>query len=139
MGGDSSVLATVSVISATVMLTIAALFVIVRMTRGPSVLDRVVASDVLVSIVVCGLGIEAAVTRHTTTLPILISLSLVGFVGAVSVARFVARDHDEVGAGLDTTPDTDPADPPEGDHLDIVVDHGLIEDPGARRDHGGGR
>jgi multicomponent Na+:H+ antiporter subunit F len=73
----------------------AAALTVVRIVRGPSVLDRVVASEVLVATVICALGLEAALTRHTTTLPILISLSLVGFVGSVAVARFVARDRDE--------------------------------------------
>lgn len=78
-----------------IMLAAAAGCVIVRIVRGPTVLDRVVAVDVLVSVVVCGLGLEAAINRHSTTLPILISLSLLGFVGSVSVARFVAKDVDE--------------------------------------------
>ncbi|MGH8823898.1 MAG: monovalent cation/H+ antiporter complex subunit F, partial [Jiangellaceae bacterium] len=37
-------------------------------------------------------GLEAAVNRHATTLPILVVLSLVGFVGSVSVARFAAGE-----------------------------------------------
>ena len=76
------------------LLALAALLALVRVVRGPSVLDRAIGTDVLVSIVVCALGAEAALTRHSTTLPILISLSLVAFVGAVAVARFVARDRD---------------------------------------------
>lgn len=52
------------------------------------------ATDVLVSIVVCALGAYAALTDAWTTLPLLISLSLVGFMGSVAVARFVARDRD---------------------------------------------
>lgn len=75
-------------------LVLSALLTLVRIVRGPSVLDRVVASDVLVSIIVCVLAVEAAATDHSTTLPILISLSLVGFTGSVAVARFVARDRD---------------------------------------------
>jgi multicomponent Na+:H+ antiporter subunit F len=76
-----------------VILGIAGALTIYRMTIGPTMLDRVVAMDVLVAIVVCGLGVEAAFHRHTTTLPILVVLSLVGFVGSVSVARFAARDR----------------------------------------------
>jgi multicomponent Na+:H+ antiporter subunit F len=34
------------------------------------------------------------VHRHTTTLPILVVLSLLGFVGAVSVARFTTGSDD---------------------------------------------
>lgn len=76
------------------LLFLSALLTIVRITIGPSVLDRVVASDTLVSIVVCALGAYAALTQAWTTLPLLISLSLVGFMGSVAVARFVARDRD---------------------------------------------
>ncbi|HET7305095.1 MAG TPA: monovalent cation/H+ antiporter complex subunit F [Segeticoccus sp.] len=73
----------------------AAAVALVRVVRGPSVLDRAIATEVLISTLVCALGLEAAITRHSATLPILISLSLVGFVGSVAVARFVGRDRDE--------------------------------------------
>lgn len=76
------------------LLAVSALLALIRITIGPSVLDRVVGSDVLVSIVVCSLGAQAALTEGSTTLPLLISLSLVGFLGSVAVARFVARDRD---------------------------------------------
>ena len=75
-------------------LVVAALLTVVRIITGPSVLDRVVGSDVLVSIVVCGLGAETALVEGTSTMPLLISLSLVGFMGSVAVSRFVARDRD---------------------------------------------
>ena len=76
------------------LLAVSALLALIRITIGPSVLDRVVGSDVLVSIVVCSLGAQAALTDGSSTLPLLISLSLVGFMGSVAVARFVARDRD---------------------------------------------
>jgi multicomponent Na+:H+ antiporter subunit F len=75
------------------MLAVAAVLLLIRIARGPTMLDRVVAMDVLVALVLCALGLEAAVNRHSTTLPILIALSLVGFLGAVSVAWFVRRDQ----------------------------------------------
>ncbi|PZF81450.1 monovalent cation/H+ antiporter complex subunit F [Jiangella anatolica] len=74
------------------MLSVAAVLVLTRMAVGPTMLNRVVAMDVLIAIVVAGLGLEAALNRHATTLPILVVLSLVGFVGSVSVARFAAHD-----------------------------------------------
>jgi multicomponent Na+:H+ antiporter subunit F len=79
------------------MLSVAAVLVLTRMAIGPTMLNRVVAMDVLIAIVVAGLGLEAALNRHATTLPILVVLSLVGFVGSVSVARFAA--HDDKGEG----------------------------------------
>lgn len=72
-----------------------AVLLVIRIARGPTMLDRVVALDVLVAVLICGLGVEAAVRRHTTTLPILVVLSLVGFVGSVSMARFT-RGSDDV-------------------------------------------
>lgn len=76
------------------LLALSALLTLIRITIGPSVLDRVVATDVLVSVVVCALGAHAALTSGSTTLPLLISLSLVGFMASVAVSRFVARDRD---------------------------------------------
>ncbi len=76
----------------------AGLLLVARISLGPTMLDRVVALDVLVAVVICGLALEAAIHRHTTTLPILGVLSLLGFVGSVSVARFT-RGSDDVEAG----------------------------------------
>ena len=88
---------TVVVVVCTALLAIAALLLVARISLGPTMLDRVVALDVLVAVVICGLGLEAAIHRHTTTLPILVVLSLLGFVGSVSIARFT-RGSDDVEA-----------------------------------------
>ncbi len=66
-----------------------ALLVLVRLGRGPSLLDRVVATDSLLAVVATGLAAGLALTRDTTVLPALVVVSLLGFVGAVSVARYV--------------------------------------------------
>lgn len=92
------------------LLALSALLTLIRLTIGPSVLDRAVASDTLVSIAVCALGAYAALTEAWTTLPLLISLSLVGFMGSVAVARFVARDRDT--PFVAPTPDRLVDDPP---------------------------
>jgi multicomponent Na+:H+ antiporter subunit F len=77
-----------------VLLTVAAALTVMRMSRGPSSLDRVVAADVLVAVVIAGLALEAILNDHTTTLPVILVLSLLGFAGSVSIARFVA-DRDK--------------------------------------------
>lgn len=82
------------VLAAAVMLTIAGFLALARVVRGPSVLDRVVSSEVFVSVVVAALALEAAINRHSTTLPLLVSLSLLGFLGPVTVTRFMPRDVD---------------------------------------------
>ena len=66
-----------------------ALLALVRLARGPSLLDRVVATDVLLVIVSAGLAVYAALARDPTVVRVLVVVSLLGFVGSVSVARYV--------------------------------------------------
>ncbi|HEX5986243.1 MAG TPA: monovalent cation/H+ antiporter complex subunit F [Nocardioides sp.] len=79
---------TVLLFACMAMLGVAAVLLVVRIALGPTMLDRIVGVDVLVAVIICGLGLEAAVHRHTTTLPLLVVLAMLGFVGSVSVARF---------------------------------------------------
>lgn len=67
---------------------------LIRIVRGPTMLDRTVAVDVFVAACVGAIGVEAAVNRHDTTLPILVSLSLIVFLGSVSIARYAAPTSD---------------------------------------------
>lgn len=77
-----------------VLLSITGLLCLVRIVRGPTMLDRTVAADVFVSASAGAIGVEAAIGRHDTTLSILVVLALVGFLGSVSIARFAAPDTD---------------------------------------------
>ena len=62
-----------------------------RLLRGPSVPDRIVALDTLLQVVVAGVAIAAALTRSGEFLAVLLAVSLLGFLGTVIVARFVER------------------------------------------------
>ncbi len=75
-----------------VILTAAALLTTFRALVGPSTLDRVVAIDALVAVAMCGLAVFAAYTGDTATVPAVVALSLVGFLGSASVARFRVPD-----------------------------------------------
>ena len=90
------------------MLALAAVLTVARLSLGPSSLDRVVAADVLVAVVIAALGLEAIVNDHSTTLPVMLVLSLLGFAGSVSIARFVA-DRDKA-----TRWDVETQSPPAG-------------------------
>lgn len=70
---------------------IAAVLCLVRMVLGPSILDRAVAADVLLTEVMCVLGAEMAINQHTRTLPVLLIIAAVGVFGSIAVARYVAR------------------------------------------------
>lgn len=83
------------IVVAAAMLSVAAVCTLVRMTIGPTMLDRAVALDVFVAIGICAVGLEAAANQRTFTLPLLLVLTLLGFVGSVSIARFT-RGSDDV-------------------------------------------
>jgi multicomponent Na+:H+ antiporter subunit F len=72
-----------------VLVSAGGLLALARLVRGPSLLDRVVASDTLLVIVAAGLAVVAALDRNTTLVPVLLVVSLLGFVGSVAVARYV--------------------------------------------------
>ena len=72
-------------------LGLAAVLVLVRLVLGPSVPDRIMALDVLVQIIVVGIAVAAAVTRDGTYLSVLVAVSLLAFVGTVTVGRFIER------------------------------------------------
>lgn len=74
-----------------VVFVIAAALTLWRIVVGPTILDRAVASDVLLTEVVCVLGAEMVINHHTRTLPVLLVIAAVGIFGSISIARFVAR------------------------------------------------
>ncbi|GAB2640657.1 monovalent cation/H+ antiporter complex subunit F [Gordonia jinhuaensis] len=84
------------IICATLLLT-AAVLAAIRILRGPNTLDRLVALDTAVAIAMCGLAVWAAYSLDSTVVPAIVALSLLSFVGSVSIARFRVRD-DEVGS-----------------------------------------
>ncbi|MFZ3451880.1 monovalent cation/H+ antiporter complex subunit F [Arthrobacter sp. 7Tela_A1] len=77
------------IVVAALMLAVAAGGAIFRIIRGPSILDRVLAADVLLAIVGGALVIDMVVNRNVDYLALLIAISLIGFIGSVTVARFV--------------------------------------------------
>jgi multicomponent Na+:H+ antiporter subunit F len=74
-----------------VLLGLSALLVVVRLLRGPTGLDRLVALDVLVAEFLCGLVAYAALSGNAALVPVVAAISLVGFLGSTTVARFVRR------------------------------------------------
>ncbi|AMG83158.1 MULTISPECIES: monovalent cation/H+ antiporter complex subunit F [Micrococcales] len=70
---------------------VAAILAVIRIVRGPSILDRAVAADVLLTEVMCVLGAEMAINGHTRNIPVLLIIAAVGVFGSIAVARFVAR------------------------------------------------
>ena len=77
---------------AAVMLVAAAALTTFRILAGPSTLDRLVGLDTIVAVAMCGLGTWAAFSLDSTVVYGMTALSLISFVGSVSVARFRVPD-----------------------------------------------
>lgn len=81
----------VLVVYATI-LALAGLAIVYRMIVGPTILDRAISSDSLVTLVVMGLALHVAHSGAAWAGPAMLSLTGLAFVGTVTFARFVARE-----------------------------------------------
>ena len=77
------------------MLGIAFLIAMIRVVKGPTLPDRIVAID-LIGVILVGLIIVlAASTGVRATLDAAIVIALIGFLGTVAYATYVERGHGE--------------------------------------------
>lgn len=74
---------------AVVVLVAAAILALFRLAKGPTGLDRGVSSDVLITVLIGGIATHAIAMRTSVGLVIILMLSLVGFTGAVALARLI--------------------------------------------------
>ena len=71
------------------LLGVGAVLILTRLALGPSLLDRVVATDALLVTIACGIAVYCAVYRDISLEPVLLVVALLAFVGSVSVARYI--------------------------------------------------
>lgn len=71
------------------LLIISFLLTIVRIVRGPSLPDRILALDMLVTIGIGFIATIAIKTGFAVYLDVAIALGLVGFLATIALARFV--------------------------------------------------
>ena len=75
------------------MLTVAALLAFVRVVRGPTLPDRVVAIDLVGVLIVGVIVVGAAATGEQAFLDVAIVVALISFVGTVAYARYVEKER----------------------------------------------
>jgi multicomponent Na+:H+ antiporter subunit F len=73
------------------LLSAAALLTLVRAVKGPTIADRVVATDLLLTFLVMATAVLAARTGKGTYLQVMLVVAIVGFLGTAMVARFIER------------------------------------------------
>ncbi len=73
-------------------LILAGALALARVVRpGTSVAERIVALDLLLLIVVMGIGVFSIGRNTGAYLDVLVVVSLLGFIGTITVARFIER------------------------------------------------
>lgn len=72
------------------MLFTALVVTFIRLYRGPTLSDRVVAIDLLSSIAVAIAAIYAIVTGHAVFLDVATVVALISFLGTIAFARYIS-------------------------------------------------
>jgi multicomponent Na+:H+ antiporter subunit F len=70
---------------------LAAVMAMVRLVRGPSLADRIVALDTLLFVGAAALGTYIVRTGETAFVPVIVVVALVAFVGTLVVARAIEQ------------------------------------------------
>lgn len=74
------------------MLALAAALTFVRVAKGPTLPDRVIAIDLIGVLLVCLLVLMAGVTGQQAFLDVAMVVALISFVGTVAYARYIERE-----------------------------------------------
>jgi multicomponent Na+:H+ antiporter subunit F len=72
-------------------LAAAAAAYLVRLVRGPGLSERVIALDWLIVVGISAVAVHAMSTGQGAFLPVLVVITLVGFVATAAAARFIER------------------------------------------------
>lgn len=81
----------IAVLISQVIMSVALLLAFVRVVRGPSLPDRVVALELFASIVVGMVGLHAIQSDVASFIDVAIVIALMGFLAVIGFARFLER------------------------------------------------
>jgi multicomponent Na+:H+ antiporter subunit F len=74
------------------MLAVAAILTFIRLAKGPTLPDRVIAIDLIGVLLVCLLVVMAGITAQQAFLDVAMVVALISFVGTVAYARYIERE-----------------------------------------------
>lgn len=72
-------------------LALGLVFALFRLVSGPSISDRVIASDLFLTFLVMAAGVLSVRSGEGAYLEIMLVVAVVGFLGTAMVARFIER------------------------------------------------
>jgi multicomponent Na+:H+ antiporter subunit F len=82
-----------SSVAALTMLAVAAAVTFIRVVKGPTLADRVIAVDLIGVLMVCLLVVTASATTQQAFLDVAMVVALISFVGTVAYARYIERSR----------------------------------------------
>lgn len=80
-------------------LTLALLLTIVRLIRGPTLADRILALDLITTLAIGFIAAIAVRTGFSLYLDIAISIGLLGFLSTIALARYLLKQAEKRSAG----------------------------------------
>lgn len=86
-----SVFQTVATVLVLVGLTVTAIAAVVRIVRGPTILDRMIGSDVLLTTLMLAIGSDMVLRGQTEGIPIMTAIAATAVLATIVVARYVRR------------------------------------------------
>lgn len=72
-------------------LSLSTVFVFIRFLKGPSIADRVIALDLLVSVGIGSLAVYSILTEQATFLDIAMVVALIGFLSTVAFSYYLEK------------------------------------------------
>ncbi|MGC9540516.1 monovalent cation/H+ antiporter complex subunit F [Streptomyces sp. UG1] len=73
------------------MVAAAGLLTLLRLLAGPGALDRIMALDVVTTLILAGIAVGMAAREDSTPLPVLVVLALLAFIGSVTAAHLIEK------------------------------------------------
>lgn len=97
---------------ALVLVSVALFLAALRLFRGPTLPDRVVALELISSLMVGIIALVSIVGEQAVLIDVAIALALVGFLGAVAFARYIEKGTTARGLAAEARAEADRAEDP---------------------------
>jgi multicomponent Na+:H+ antiporter subunit F len=72
-------------------LSLSVILVFVRFIKGPSIVDRVIALDLLITIGIAIIAVYSIITNQSTFLDIAMILALIAFLGTIAFSYYLEK------------------------------------------------
>jgi multicomponent Na+:H+ antiporter subunit F len=104
-------------VAAVALLVVGAMLTLYRLLRGPTILDRMIASDVLLTTIMLAVGADMVINGHTRTIPLMLVLAATAIFATIAVARYVSKQDasDPPAQNAANAIGTTPSQAPEGE------------------------